>query len=725
MSAVNAWKNKESRERKRQRLGRIRLRSPWFRAVWIAFFILRVVLFVYLAGLTIAYWFMSTVIFSGTRNQYNLPGPMAMLATCGLIGVGAAVCGFQLVQMIRLSIKQRRLTFRPRQSEQPSREAEASSAHVSLARSMWLRAQKFYRCVLGPSGLLGIEHPYFFQVLVLRELVEIVLQGYQAYTTSTHVPRRWMNHFVTVLLVLNCWSTLLVHLFGPKSLAVQRVICLAVDIVLDFTWTVVVPACLVLPYVLVYDPEIGSLPEHLQADMVWSLSWEMEIQQLCVTSLMDLLSSMMPSASMLMSSRTITGLIDEKRTLILPHEHASPPSLSKQEALKDIGGAYESLVPARRIFQVAPCASAVPATSHACSRTESNSRATRTRTAFKRRRAHMGIDSHFVLFFLLGVGVISVHVYAILVAKQLNLDVGCLVQMRPWFTHQYSCAFANIDFSVNRTGDRIDPDHRVKSEEDEFAERLAAFHPSTLRYLRVSHATALKMPAILSWYSSLHLVEIVNSTIAEWPITAALSTDTHPGLRRLSLVRTNMSALPDALARDAPFVFVDLIATNLTMLPDSVSSNWPAVRYICMEHGLLRELPRAVAAIPSLERLSVCDNQIESLPSALPNAYAILNVARNPLRALPETLGDTSQLRLLTFEYTQVAVVPAWATAAKRSRGAKLTVYGRNSPFCEQEEENAASSASSPSAAPAVVTCATASRRANGHFLLANVSFFV
>lgn len=721
LSALDAWKRKERLERKRQRLSRIRLHTPWFRVVWVAFFLLRVVLFVYLTGLTLAYWFMSTVIFAGFRNLYDLPGSTTMLTISGLFSVGALMSGSQLVRMVRFSFKHRRLVFQPRQS------VHAPVTHLTATRVspsfLWHRVRSLYNSVLGPRGLLGIEHPYFFQLLVVRELAEITLQGYQAYTTSTHVPRRWMNHFVTALLVLNCWSTLLVHAFGPQSLAVQRVVCLAVDIVLDFSWTVVVPSCLVIPYAVAFDPAIHALPDRLQADKVWSLSWEMELQQVCVTSLLDLLSTLLPCTSMLMSTRTITGLIDEKRTVISPT--AAPPSLSKQDARRDIHDLCRSLAPTvGDILQAAPppgpLTVPISAVNSPTSRIESSAYASRSRSAARTRRIRVRVGSHFLLFFALGIAVLSVHVYAVVTGNRLNSDPGCLVQMRPWFTRQYACAYADIDCVAGRSGhpsDRADTGV-VDSDRNEVADRLAAFHPSTLRYLRISHASALKVPAVLSRYSGLHLLEIYNATIDDWPIAAALTTHTHPHLRRFSLVRTNLSVLPEALARDAPFVFADLVATNLTTLPDSVHANWRAVQYITFEHGQLRELPRGIAAFQSLERLSLCDNLIETLPSGLSTTYGVLNVARNPLRALPETSGDTPRLRLLTFEFTRVATVPTWVENAVRARGTKLLFYGHESAYCSTaQQQHLANDAS-------VVNCATQSLRVNGHFLLANVSLF-
>ncbi|GAB9472754.1 hypothetical protein Gpo141_00009925 [Globisporangium polare] len=160
---------------------------------------------------------------------------------------------------------------------------------------------------------------------------------------------------------------------------------------------------------------------------------------------------------------------------------------------------------------------------------------------------------------------------------------------------------------------------------------------------------------------------------------------------------------------------MNLIATNLTTLPDSILSNWKALQYFTMEHGQLREIPRAIAAMEGLERLSVCDNLIEALPESLPGAYSVLNVARNPLRALPRTIRDASRLRTVTFEHTQVADGPTWLADAMAARAKTLSVFGNSSPFCEHV-------AALPSSPASGVTCSQPSRFVDGYYMLALIS---
>lgn len=718
LKLIEVWKHQQEAERKRQRLSRIRLPTLWFRLVWIVFFIMRVIVIFFLSALSFGYWFMSSPIMENTRNAYNLPGPSLMLGISGFIGFGAVVYAYQLAGMVQISIQRRRLTFKPRQTTFRNVLKPRGRGLTTVLHFVLFHCRMVYREIFGPRGLMGIEHPYFLQLLIMREMVEIASQGYQAYTSSTMVPRRWINILATTLLVLNCWSTLLVQAFGPKSLTVQRVLCLAIDTVLDFGWTIVIPVCIVLPYIVAYDPELRAYPEHLLANYSWQLTWQMDIQQLCITSMLDFISNMLPCVSMLTSSRSIAGVLDEKRTRIQP-ERSLPP-LSKRGALKqiEIAGDFASDEITRASALVLPPSSTsrlwmLLSSPKLLCQTQTNARISSTSRASQRYRSWPQLDSHFLLFFLLGVGVVCVHLYAATVASRADADVGCLVPMRPWFTRRYACAYANINCRAGRTGN---PSGRTAiSDEAEIEERLSAFKPNALRYLVISHCSALKMPAIVQRFQNLQMVEVYNSTIIEWPDTAAFTTRSHPYLRRFGLIRTNLSTLPDALVQDAPFVFISLIATNLTTLPDSIRSNWKALQYFTMEHGQLREIPREITAMERLERLSVCDNLIEALPESLPGAYSVLNVARNPLRALPRAISDASRLRTVTFEHTQVVDVPTWLIDAMATRASSLSVFGIDSPFCERV---AASSSSTTTG----VSCSQPSQFVDGHYALAFIS---
>ncbi|EEY69510.1 uncharacterized protein PITG_18802 [Phytophthora infestans T30-4] len=64
---------------------------------------------------------------------------------------------------------------------------------------------------VGREGLIGVNGGSFHTILLARELVETSLQTVQAYRMSWLLPRMLLNRFYLSLIVLNCWSSVLVY----------------------------------------------------------------------------------------------------------------------------------------------------------------------------------------------------------------------------------------------------------------------------------------------------------------------------------------------------------------------------------------------------------------------------------------------------------------------------------------------------------------------------------
>ncbi|GLE07057.1 hypothetical protein PINS_up016926 [Pythium insidiosum] len=102
-----------------------------------------------------------------------------------------------------------------------------SQRHRLLSVRSLLRgsARGVLRCIT----VFSVQSEYFEVVFVLREIIEVVLQSLQAYQMSIHIPRLLLNRVFVTLLVLNCWSTLVVHhVVNGKS--EQRLLCLLADL---------------------------------------------------------------------------------------------------------------------------------------------------------------------------------------------------------------------------------------------------------------------------------------------------------------------------------------------------------------------------------------------------------------------------------------------------------------------------------------------------------------
>ncbi|GLE05536.1 hypothetical protein PINS_up014559 [Pythium insidiosum] len=202
----------------RSRLERIRVSRASFALLWLVIFLARCLMFVYLSALAVAYWLFATPIADNTRDTYRLPRPTQLRITGLLFGGCGLLFGWNVIQMTSASL--------------------ASLPRRQRVLQLLLWPVRFvYHVLLSPHGLFGIHHPRFMQMLFLRELVE---------------------NITVALLVINCWSTMLVQWLVPRRLSMQRVLCLTVDAIFDFVWAVALPCWLLLFYALEWKPSMSA-----------------------------------------------------------------------------------------------------------------------------------------------------------------------------------------------------------------------------------------------------------------------------------------------------------------------------------------------------------------------------------------------------------------------------------------------------------------------------------
>jgi hypothetical protein len=127
-------------------------------------------------------------------------------------------------------------------------------------------------------------------VYVVRELVQTGIQTHQAYRLSALVARAWMSRVVVALLVLNCWAMPIILLSKHWSLGSTRLMCLLVNLALDFVAAIAFPVALFLPYYADFEPQGGDFSRSLWYTDVWLIQVINEWQLLFVVSFWDALT---------------------------------------------------------------------------------------------------------------------------------------------------------------------------------------------------------------------------------------------------------------------------------------------------------------------------------------------------------------------------------------------------------------------------------------------------
>ncbi|KAJ0394917.1 hypothetical protein P43SY_009105 [Pythium insidiosum] len=190
------------------------------------------------------------------------------------------------------------------------------------------------------SGIFGVESEYFELIFALRELVEVVLQSLQAYQMSIRIPRRGLNRVFVALLVLNCWSSPLVHRF-VRDKAQQRMLCLLADLLLDFVVSIGIPVVLSTTYIRLFDVEQMYFPLEFYYTDKRFVNYINETPIILFGGWTDVLSRLIFSLGVLV------GMNDIKTLILLRSSHHKPPegllSPSFPPSLNDVELSFTNL----------------------------------------------------------------------------------------------------------------------------------------------------------------------------------------------------------------------------------------------------------------------------------------------------------------------------------------------------------------------------------------------
>ncbi|WP_151089447.1 leucine-rich repeat-containing protein kinase family protein [Hymenobacter baengnokdamensis] len=171
----------------------------------------------------------------------------------------------------------------------------------------------------------------------------------------------------------------------------------------------------------------------------------------------------------------------------------------------------------------------------------------------------------------------------------------------------------------------------------------------------------------------------LSANLTEFPEELFSLADT---LEILNLSGNRLSALPPDLSRLHRLQILFCSDNRFTTVPE-VLGQCPRLSMVGFKANKIRTLP-AASLPPALRWLILTDNELEALPDEIGNCTQLqkLLLAGNQLRQLPISLANCSRLELLRIAANQLTELPAWLLAMPQ-----LTwlAYAGN-PFCAELE---------------------------------------
>ncbi|GMF45745.1 unnamed protein product [Phytophthora fragariaefolia] len=502
-----------------------------------------------------------------------------------------------------------------------------------------------YRAVLTRDGLLGVDGPNFDIVLLCREIIETALQTHQAYRMSLLLPRRVLNRGYVALLVLNCWSTSLVHSLFHHNATRRRLLALVCDCILDLVSSVGITTVLVTIYIPDFDFNTYGFPFLKWYEDVWRVYAMSEFQLVLVSSWADLAMRFVFALSMLGNLNNMKKLIRARPT-------------------KPV----RSGINARRATAVAPF--------HA-----SLANLKKTMSNFG------GVDAevmHYwvgktteVGFFVWGLVVLTLHLYA----ESIPELVQCKMQVKPWSTSHPSCSLLELDCY----------DSGISGKKTEITPQWRVFDPITVVRIVVRHCSTLEVPEIFTQFTQLKELKIYNSTITKWEESAAISHIHHPSLTTLFLVRVNLTngELPIGLHADAlpeSLQDIEFCVTNLYTLPDDLDEKWPQYASIYLEASEFDAVPPSLVRLAPYD-LSLSMNPISAIPSELfeSESVAYLGFGGTLISELPEDVAEiASTVYDVNLSDTNISFFWPWIDSLAVAPAEEPPITAGNTPYCTE-----------------------------------------
>ena len=121
--------------------------------------------------------------------------------------------------------------------------------------------------------------------------------------------------------------------------------------------------------------------------------------------------------------------------------------------------------------------------------------------------------------------------------------------------------------------------------------------------------------------------------------------------------------VPASLARCASLVSLDLSGNQLGVssdLPESLAAGLVNLRELNVARNRLVSLPNTLGAMRALTRLDCRENQIRALPRAAGGCVSLaeLYLGQNQITSLPDEIGDLAALRTLDLARNKLRALP-------------------------------------------------------------------
>lgn len=130
-------------------------------------------------------------------------------------------------------------------------------------------------------------------------------------------------------------------------------------------------------------------------------------------------------------------------------------------------------------------------------------------------------------------------------------------------------------------------------------------------------------------------------------------------LYRIKIRRSALKALPEGLSTLPKLEWIDFDYNQLNFLPKDFTAI-SKLKYLYLSKNRLGELPKTIGDLFNLEKLKLEDNQLQALPESVAGLKQLtdLDLSFNAFSIFPKALQGCSALRRLDLSYNPLIALP-------------------------------------------------------------------
>ncbi|RHY52820.1 hypothetical protein DYB34_002675 [Aphanomyces astaci] len=591
-----------------------RLGPTGFWCLWAWMACLRLAFAVHLGLLAYAHAFVSSGRHEYERRtmrlQDDLRVPVVMCCAVGMLHV------YGLVNMAWNRRQTTRLE-RVRAIRDMSKRGGFEPSHP-LVRRLW---HLYTKHMIG-KGQFGIQGEYFSLRSSVSHGLSIALHTYQAFKVTFLSTSTRLNLLMAGCLAANCIVAPLLFTIRMRPV-LQRTAAIWTTVGFTAFFECGLPWLSVAPYLayFTWDDEVQT--SHLYDD-VWFYDAALLGRRFFLNDLSDVCSRLLPCVLAYLSLANLEGIVS------VAHDYHHP---TINYAVHNHPQLYPRRTP--------------PPPSRG-----KHMHSTKVKVAL-----HVAVVWSRVVGLLWGVGVLFLAVTFSDVSKTLQVPCphGCLSRVYPWFATDCRCVIQLVNC------------HARAIDQDQLPQVLDTLDPHNLQLLILAHCPDLVVPP-LDRFESLFGLEIFNSTIVDWPTTAALTADAFQSLSYLLLVRTDLVEIPPAIyQRPLPPTLLDIEIVNakVSYVSNDTFAAWAGLNTLFLESCHITSVPTSIDHLRVLNQMSLYDNDLSNADAIahLPMLWE-LSVSKNPrLDSLPHDLTSLPALTTVLADLTNISsLTDTWRT---------------------------------------------------------------